>query len=92
MAGGEEVEGGVGGDDPESVVLPPEGVQAGPLGRVPHPDGLVLGVGDDQVLPRVEDDAGHVVIVAAASVHFPSLERKRNFQHFDANGLRLFLC
>ena len=91
MAGGEEVEGGVGGDDPESVVLPPEGVQAGPLGRVPHPDGLVLGVGDDQVLPRVEDDAGHVVVVAAASVNFPSLERQGIFQNFVADRLQLIL-
>ena len=36
--------------DPEPVVLPPERLHARALGHVPHPDGLVLAVGDDQVL------------------------------------------
>ena len=50
-------------------------MEAGPLGGVPDPDGLVLRVGEDQVLPRVEDDAGHVVVVAAARVNLPGLEQ-----------------
>ena len=61
------------------VVLPPKGVQAGPLGGVPDPDGLVLAVGDDQVLAGVEDHARDVVVMAAAGVDFPGLERMKNF-------------
>jgi hypothetical protein len=49
-------------------------VQAGPFGHVPHPDGLVLRVGDDEVLARVEDGAGHVVVVTTACVHLPCLK------------------
>ena len=36
VAGREEVEGGVAGDDPETVVLPAEGVQAVALAHVPN--------------------------------------------------------
>ena len=53
----------------------PECVEAGPLGGVPDPDGLVLRVGEDQVLARVEDHARHVVVVAPARVHLPRLEQ-----------------
>ena len=52
----------------------PECVEARPLGGVPDPDGLVLRVGEDQVLARVEDHARHVVVVAPARVHLPCLE------------------
>ena len=50
-------------------------MEAGPLGGVPDPDGLVLRVGEDQVLPRVEDHARHVVVVAATRVNLPGLEQ-----------------
>ena len=53
----------------------PECVQASPLGGVPDPDGLVLRVGEDQVLARVEDHARHVVVVAPARVNLPRLEK-----------------
>ena len=80
MACSKEVEGGVAGDDPEPVVLPPEGVKAGPLAHVPHPDRLVLTVGEDQLLPRVEDCAADVVVVAAAGVHLPGLQQSGSAQ------------
>ena len=69
----EKVEGWVGCHDPESVVVPPEGLEGCPLGHVPHPDRLVLRVGQDQLLPRVERHARHVVVVATARVHLPGL-------------------
>ena len=74
VTGSEQVESGVAGQDPEPVVLSPEGVEAGPLAHVPHSDGLVLAVGEDQLLPGVEDGAGDVVVVAAARVHLPGLQ------------------
>ena len=59
------------------ILTVPEGVEAGALGGVPDPDGLVLRVGEDEVLPRVEDHARHVVVVATAGVHLPSLKTQR---------------
>ena len=37
VARGKQVEGGMAGNDPETVVLTPEGVQAVALAHVPHP-------------------------------------------------------
>mmetsp|Transcript_35164 Transcript_35164/g.101267 ORF Transcript_35164/g.101267 Transcript_35164/m.101267 type:complete len:220 (-) Transcript_35164:378-1037(-) len=73
MADGDEVRGPVRRDDPEAVVLPPEGVDADALRGVPHADRAVLGVGQDQLLLRVEHDAGHVVEVAPERVDLPRL-------------------
>lgn len=70
---GEEVEVGVRAQHPEAVVVPPEGLDARPLGHVPHADALVLRVGQDELLARVEDGAGHIVVVAAARVQLPGL-------------------
>ena len=56
-----------------SFKVSPESVKARPFGHVPDSDGFVLRVGEDQVLARVEDGAGHVVVVPAAGVHFPGL-------------------
>ena len=53
-------------------------MEARPLGRVPDPDGLVLRVGDDEVLPRVEQHRANIVVMPAAGVHFPSLKEKGN--------------
>ena len=41
--------------------------------HVPDADGLVLAVADDQLLSRVEDDARHIVKVAATRVDLPRL-------------------
>ena len=73
VSGGKEVEGGVGRHDPEPVVIATERLEGGALGHVPNTDRLVLGVGQDQLLTRVEGHAGHVVVVTAASVDLPSL-------------------
>merc|ERR1719318_783454 len=68
-----QVEGRMSSNHPEPVMLSPEGVQTCPLSHVPHPDGLVLAVGEDELLPGVEDGTRHVVIVASTRVHLPSL-------------------
>ena len=47
VPGGEDVQAGVGGDDPKAVVLAPEGVETSTLGHIPYADRLVLGVGHD---------------------------------------------
>ena len=56
---------------PEPVVLASEGVQTGALRHVPHTDALVLTVAQDELLARVEHDAGDVVVVAATGVDLP---------------------
>lgn len=58
---------------PEAIVVPAEGLHSGPFGHIPDPDALVLGVGEDELLARVEDGTGHVVVVAAARIQLPCL-------------------
>ena len=74
VTGGKDVEGRMSSNNPKSVVLSSEGVQARALGHVPNPDGLVLRVGHDQVLTGMENHAGYVVVVATASVNLPGLK------------------
>ena len=57
---------------PEAIVVPAEGLHSGPFGHVPHSDALVLRVGQDELLTRVEDGAGHVVVVTTARVQLPA--------------------
>lgn len=44
-----------------------------PLAHVPDSDAFVLRVAEDEFLSRVEQTAGHVVIVTTAGVHLPRL-------------------
>ena len=81
VAGGEQVEGRMRRQDPVALVLAPERVQARALRHVPHADRLVLRVGQDQLLPRVEQHARHVVVVATTSVHFPRLRETKHALH-----------
>ena len=74
MSGSENVQAGMSSDDPKSVMFASKSVETSTLGHIPNPDGLVLGVGEDQLLPRVEDGAGHVVVVTTARVHLPGLQ------------------
>lgn len=71
----------MGPQHPEPIMIPAKGLNSGPLGHVPHPDTLVLRVGQDELLARMEDCAGDVVVVAAARIELPRLglwaERKR---------------
>jgi hypothetical protein len=60
-------------------------VKASPLRHVPDSDGLVLRVGDDQVLPWVEDRAGDVVVVAATGVHLPGLKGENKFDRLHTS-------
>ena len=48
----QEVDFRVGSKNPESVMLPPEGLHARALGHIKYPDALVLRVGHDQVLQQ----------------------------------------
>ena len=73
VSGGEQVQRGMHGEDPEAIVLPSEGVDHHALGHVPDANRFVFAVGQDQILSRVENDAGNVVVVASAGVHFPGL-------------------
>ena len=73
VARGEQVGVGMRGKDPEAVVLAPEGLHALPLRHVPHADRLVLRVGHDQFLLRMEKGTRHVVDVPAQRVHLPRL-------------------
>ena len=56
---------------PEAIVVTAEGLHSSPFGHIPHPDALVLRVGQDELLTRVEDGTGHIVVVAAACIQFP---------------------
>mmetsp|Transcript_113163 Transcript_113163/g.359657 ORF Transcript_113163/g.359657 Transcript_113163/m.359657 type:complete len:399 (-) Transcript_113163:752-1948(-) len=73
VTNGEQVRVAIPGDDPEAVVFPAEGVDACSLSGVPHPDGAILGIGDDEVLLRVEHHARDVVEMTSQRVHLPSL-------------------
>lgn len=53
---------------PETIVVTAEGLHSGPFGHIPNPDALVLRVGQDEFLARVEDGTGHVVVVTAARI------------------------
>jgi hypothetical protein len=73
-------------DDHPSIVASSEQVEGGVPSN--HIHGLVLTVGEDEVLSRVEDGAGRVVVMASACVYLPCLEysthltfRYRNNKH-----------
>ena len=61
------------GEDPETVMLPPECLHALPLRHVPHANGLVFRVGNNELLLRMEEGARDVVDVAAQRVDLPRL-------------------
>lgn len=58
---------------PESVVFPSESVETGSLCQVPDSDALVFAVAHDDVLSRVEEHTGNVVVVTSTRVNFPRL-------------------
>lgn len=59
--------------DPEPVILPPECLHCRPLRHVPHPDRLVLRVGDNELVLGVEQRNRDVVEVSPARVNLPCL-------------------
>ena len=59
--------------DPESVVFAAVGVNAGSRCNVPPANGLVLGVGNKELLSRVKQHTRDVVHVTTDSVRFPHL-------------------
>mmetsp|Transcript_14693 Transcript_14693/g.43528 ORF Transcript_14693/g.43528 Transcript_14693/m.43528 type:complete len:467 (-) Transcript_14693:330-1730(-) len=73
MASGQEVLLRVRSEDPEPVVLSAEGLNAHAPGNVPHANGSVFRVGDDELVLWMKDHARHIVGVAPERVHFPRL-------------------
>lgn len=73
LTGSKQVEVWVSAQHPETVMVPAEGLHSSPFGHVPHTDALVLGVGQDELLARVEDGTGHVVVVTATRIQLPCL-------------------
>lgn len=73
LTSSKQVEVWVGTQDPETIMIPPEGLHAGPLGHVPHPDAFVFRVRQDELLTWVEDGTGHVVVVPTACIKLPRL-------------------
>ena len=55
------------------ALLPSEGVETCSLRHVPDANAPVLGVAEDQLLTRVEENAGDIGVVASAGVHLPGL-------------------
>lgn len=72
VTGGEQVEGRMSGEDPESVVFPSEGLDGGPLSHVPDSDRLVFSVRQDKLVSRVEDTGRDIVEVSSTGVDLPS--------------------
>mmetsp|Transcript_20774 Transcript_20774/g.51886 ORF Transcript_20774/g.51886 Transcript_20774/m.51886 type:complete len:237 (-) Transcript_20774:756-1466(-) len=62
----------VSGKDPKAVVLAAEGLHALAFRHVPHANGFILRIGDNQLLLGVKQCARHIVDVPAKSVYFPS--------------------
>lgn len=73
MTSSKEIKSRVSSQDPEAVMLAPVGVEADALAHVPDSDGLIFWVGEDQFLPWMEHDTGHIVVVPTAWVNFPGL-------------------
>ena len=61
VARGQQILRAVGGQDPEPVSLPPEGLDADALGHVPDADAAILRVGNDEVMLGMKEAARDVV-------------------------------
>jgi hypothetical protein len=59
------------GNNPEPIILPLETVHCCPLVEIPHPNGLVLACGENEVLVWMEKTAIGVLEVSSASVDLP---------------------
>ncbi len=81
---------------PEAIVVPAEGLHSSPFGHIPDPDALVLRVREDELLARVEDSTGHIVVVSAARIQLPCLgfckgwkERQEKCKHKHIKNINL---
>lgn len=61
------------GKDPESIMLPPEGLDCGALCKIPYANRLVLTTRNDEFVFRMEERIGDIIEVPSARVNFPSL-------------------
>jgi hypothetical protein len=61
--------------DPPRIPVLPKGMKTSSLGHVPDTDGLVFGIGHNQILSWMEDHTRHVVVMTTTSVNFPCLKK-----------------
>ena len=71
VTGSEQVDFGVGRDDPEPVLIALERLDGGPLVEVPYSNGFVFADGENQVLVGMEQTGRSVLEMAAAGIDFP---------------------
>ena len=76
VTSGKNVQVGMRGNHPKAVVFSSESVETSTFGHVPNTNRLVFGIGHNQVLSGMEDDAGDVVVMTTTSVNFPGLQKK----------------
>ena len=55
--GGKDAQSWMSCHDPESIVLPSEGIETGAFSQIPNANALVLRIGQDELLARVEKNA-----------------------------------
>ena len=79
VSSGQQVDLGVGREDPEAIVLAAEGLDAGALGHVPDADGLVLAVGDDQVLLRAGQKGASSLAMVSLAIACPAISARAIF-------------
>ncbi len=73
MASGEQVQIGMGGKHPESIILASPRLRCVLFCHVPDANGLVLRITDDQVTFGMKYYTRHIVGVTAHGIHFPGL-------------------
>ena len=61
------------GKDPESILLPPEGLDCSALCKIPYADCLVFTTRNDEFVFGMEERVGDIVEVPSARVNLPSL-------------------
>lgn len=71
VTGCEQIQGWMSGQDPVALVFATECVQALAFRHVPYTDALVLTVRHHQLLSRMEQHTGYIVVMATECVHLP---------------------
>ena len=61
----------MGGQHPEAVMFPAEGLYRRPLSQIPDPHSLVLSTRNNELMLRMENCVGNIVEMTPARVNFP---------------------
>lgn len=83
MAGCKQIDLGVGSNNPESIHIPLEGLNGGPLIQIPSTDCLVFADGKNEVLVGVEETGGCILKMTSAGINFPCLGILNNVSPAD---------